>query len=167
VCSVSRALSDQLLLNFVLLGLVEVPGAALAGVACERIGARRATIAFLSAASATLLALAAVQHSADAAAQSGQAAVALALVGKSLSAGVFTTVFLSTSEIYPTELRAGAIGCGMCFGKVGAALAPTLSAALSLPVSLGLTGVSLACAAAAATTLPQEEEPAADTHLLL
>ena len=149
------ALTDALLVNFVLLGMVELPGAAVAGAATEALGARRTAVLFLGAAGVTLCTLALLQSSGQAA-EHANLAVGLSLLGKSLTAGIFTAVFLLTTELHPTELRTAAIGCGMCFGKIGASAAPPLSTMVPLPMSLGTLGATLLIVSAAATTLPSD-----------
>ena len=160
------ALSDALLLNFVLLGAVDLPGSAVAAYAIEAVGAQRTAVAFLGMAGATLLALAALQSAilsggavdASDASAYASAAVAMALLGKSLASGSFTAVFLLTTDRHPTKLRTAAVGCGMCFGKIGAASAPPLSTLMPLPTFFALVAGLLAAAAAAAATLPVDPD---------
>ena len=148
-----------------LLGAVDLPGSAAAAYAVEAIGAQRTAVAFLGMAGASLLALAALQSAilggdASEASNYASTAVALALLGKSLASGSFTAVFLLTTDRHPTKLRTAAVGCGMCFGKIGAATAPPLSTLMPLPIFFALTAGLLAAAAAAAATLPADEQAA-------
>ena len=152
------ALSDHLLLNFVLLGCCDLPGAAIASRALEGDGARATARKMILSAGALLLALAALQANTaafDAIVGVDEAhagvATALALLGKTASSGAFTAVYVLTTQLYPTRLAAAGLGCGSMFGKIGAALGPPLSALLPLPLSLALIG-SLSLAVAAATT---------------
>lgn len=150
-------LSDALLLNFVLLAIADLPGSTVAGRSCDEIGARPTALRFVGASGAALLLLAALgaQEGALSAAVGPEAYAAAAtltsLLGKTASSGAFTAVFCLTSESYPTKLRTVGIGVGTMFGKIGAAVAPPLSALLPLPTSLGIGGCF--CLAAAASTL--------------
>jgi hypothetical protein len=110
-------------------------------------------VAFLAAAGSVLLTLAAYRMSASETGGAG-VTVALSLLGKSLSSGAFTAIFVLFSTLYPVRLRSAALGSGNMFAKMGAAAAPLLTRVLPLPTSLGLAGCLLFASAAAATTLP-------------
>ena len=67
------------------------------------------------------------------------------------------------SQAYPPKLRSSGLGCGMMFGKAGAASAPPLSALLPHAAALQLVGLLSLGAAAVTLTLPgveaEGEEP--------
>jgi hypothetical protein len=147
-----------------LLAAADLPGSTAAGLATDRFGAKRAAVAFLAAAGSVLLTLAAYRMSASETGGAG-VTVALSLLGKSLSSGAFTAIFVLFSTLYPVRLRSAALGSGNMFAKMGAAAAPLLTRVLPLPTSLGLAGCLLFASAAAATTLPslmamsEEDDP--------
>lgn len=60
--------------------------------------------------------------------------IGLVLVGKLGSSGAFSTAFVYTAELFPTEIRGSAVGGCSMVGRVGSMAAPQL--ALFLP---GLT----------------------------
>ena len=155
------ALSDQLLLNLVLLAAVDLPGSALAGSLIDRIGAKPAATTFLAGACALLFALAAYD-AADGAAllpllPPAAVTAGLSLLAKSMCTGAFTAIFLLFTQCYPTKLRSAALGTGNMFGKMGAATAAPLTAGVPLLTSLTIAGGLLGAAAAAAATLPAPE----------
>ena len=95
------AISDNLLLNLVLLAAADLPGSTAAGFFSDSIGAKRTACLFLSAASTALLSLAAytfwVQAGAEPAALSAflpqeVVTIGLSLLGKSMCSGAFTAV---------------------------------------------------------------------------
>ena len=151
-------LSDQLLLNLVLLAAADLPGSTSAGILCDRVGSKTTAVGFLAGASATLFAFAAFEatiptsSSADVLLQLVPAA--LSLLGKSLCSGAFTAIFLLFNENYPVTLRSAALGSGMMFGKMGASCASPLTASFPLAYTLGIAGGALLAGAASATALP-------------
>lgn len=157
------ALSDQLLLNLVLLAAADLPGSTLAGTLVDRTSAKVAATAFLAGAAAVLVSFAGFEGWAHSPAGVGPASAmplvlvpsALSLLGKSLCSGAFTAIFVLFSECYPTRLRSAALGGGMMFGKMGASVASPLATSVPLVTSLGITAALLAGAAAGASTLPK------------
>lgn len=152
------AISDQVLLNLVLLAAADLPGSTASGLLSDAIGPKRAALVFLSAASCVLLTLVAYQQellpSISGVASPQLVTAGLSLMGKSMCSGAFTAIFLLFSECYPTKLRSAALGSGMMFGKLGAAAASPLITAFSLTSSLTISGGLLFAAAVGASTLP-------------
>ena len=153
------AISNQLLLNLVLLAAADLPGSTLSGLACDRVGAKTTALGFLAGGSVVLLLLATytgwMQSSAEPLLPAAAVVTsALSLLGKSMCSGAFTAIYLLFSECYPTKLRSAALGSGMMFGKLGAAAASPLTTAVPLVTSLSISGGALLAAAAGAATLP-------------
>lgn len=158
-------LSDQLLLNLVLLAAADLPGSTLAGVSSDKIGAQKTAFRFLGAAALVLIAFAGFEGwlaSGPPAAEQSDLAwlleltpAALSLLGKSLCSGAFTAIFLLFNECYPVKLRSAALGAGMFFGKFGASCAAPLTTSLPLLGALGISGGLLMAASAGASTLPE------------
>lgn len=155
-------LSDQLLLNLVLLSAADLPGSTLAGSLSDTLGAKSVAQGCLAGACVTVALFAGLQGwlsmapdlPAAASSIAGIAPAALALLSKSLCSGAFTAIFLLFSECYPVKLRSAALGCGNMFGKVGASCAAPLTAGFPLVTALSIAGGTLAMATAGASTLP-------------
>ena len=167
------ALSDQLLLNLVLLAAADLPGSTIAGSMCDAIGAKRTAILFFGASSTCVLAFAAFEAWAAAGGAEMGATIplpvqlvpaALSLLGKSLCSGAFTATMLLFNENYPVMLRSAALGSGLMFGKMGASSAPLLATALPLFAVLGLSGGALLAATACVSTLPDSKVQPASEH---
>ena len=157
-------LSDALLLNLCLLAAVDLPGSAASSRSCDGMGAQRTAALFVGASGCCLLALAALQSGSLTTALGDDHAAyftALSLLGKTTSTGVFAAVFLLTAERFPVQLRAAALGLGTMFGKLGASVAPSLTAMLPLPLALGLIGATSLGASVATATLPAGRTAAA------
>lgn len=162
------SMSDAVLLNFILLAVADLPGAKLASKSCDEIGAQPTVTRFLGATGSLLLLLAFISQlgasvggtdgaGEGAAALVGGAATLVALLGKSAASGSFTSIYVLSTELYPTRMRTAGLSCGSMFGKLGASLAPPLSALLPFPTALAIIGCLSLAAGASATTL----EPAA------
>ena len=50
--------------------------------------------------------------------------IGLAMFGKFAISASFATIYVFTSELYPTQLRHIAIGCSSCFAIFGGVVAP-------------------------------------------
>ena len=159
-------LSDQLLLNLVLLAAADLPGSTIAGSMCDTVGAKLTALRFFGAASTCVLAFAAFEAWAAAGGAEMAATMplpihlvpaALSLLGKSLCSGAFTATMLLFNENYPVMLRSAALGSGLMFGKMGASSAPLLATALPLFAVLGLSGGALLAATACVSTLPESQ----------
>ncbi len=57
--------------------------------------------------------------------------IALALVGKAAVVSCFCSIFIYTSELFPTVIRTVAVGACAFFGRVGSLLAPQILMAVS------------------------------------
>ena len=55
----------------------------------------------------------------------------IAMFGKALMGMVFTLIYVSTGEIYPTVVRVTALGLGSSLARVGGALAPFVTLTVS------------------------------------
>ena len=71
--------------------------------------------------------------------------LALALIGKACAAGAFQLVYMYPTELFPTAIRASALGVAEVFSRTGSILAP-LTASPNMPplvTQLGLGAVAL------------------------
>lgn len=139
--------SDDVSLNLVLLAAVDIPGANAALAVIPKTGSKIAVALSLALTAVALVALSAAP----------QFAQPIALAGKAACAGAFASVFLFTTEAFPTKLASAALGFGTTAGKAGAAVAPPL---LGLPGTMEFLVMSatLVVAAGAAIALPEDHE---------
>jgi len=117
--SIASVLTDDLYMNYTLVGLAEIPACFLCVLLMDRCGRR---LVFggcqLLAGFACLFAALAKGSPADI------LQVPLALVGKFGSSGSMAIMFVYTAELFPTSVRNTAIGLSSMWGRVGGMLAP-------------------------------------------
>ncbi len=128
-----------------LLGML--PGYQLFGVAADRFGRRRTLVLYLAAAAAAVPLLAAARQPA--------LILVFACIAAFFGTGFFTGSGLIGGELFPTSIRATALGLSYNVGRGLSALAPATIGALSERHGLAwaFTASSLAFAAAAITAL--------------
>ncbi|XP_023935631.2 organic cation transporter protein-like [Bicyclus anynana] len=114
----STSLSDTMHLNFILTCAIEIPGNFTAVLVLDRIG-RKATIAagyFLTAACNIVFVFIPNDMTA--------ARLVIFLLGKFSISAVMMSVYLFTSELYPTEFRHTLLAFSSMIGRVGSITAP-------------------------------------------
>ncbi|XP_061190790.1 organic cation transporter protein-like [Saccostrea echinata] len=114
----SGTMSGNLYLNFFLNGIVEIPGIFIYWFTINRYG-RRKTGALFHAIAGVSLILAAVLNFVGDTPVLKRLASAMIFIGKSMITGSFSTIFVYTPEMYPTNLRARSIGMGSAAGRIG------------------------------------------------
>ena len=132
-----------------LLGMV--PGYQLFGVAADRFGRRRTLVTYLLAAAAAVPLLASARQPA--------LILVFACIAAFFGTGFFTGSGLIGGEIFPTPIRASALGVSYNVGRGLSALAPATIGALSeqhgLAVAFTASAVAFAAAAIAALFIPE------------
>ena len=132
-----------------LLGMV--PGYQLFGVFADRFGRRRTLVTYLLAAAAAVPLLASARQPA--------LILVFACVAAFFGTGFFTGSGLIGGEIFPTPIRASALGVSYNVGRGLSALAPATIGALSeqhgLAVAFTASAVAFAAAAIAALFIPE------------
>jgi MFS family permease len=128
-----------------------VPGYQLFGVAADRFGRRRTLIGYLVAAAAVVPVLAAAREPAT--------ILVAACVAAFFGTGFFTGSGLIGGELFPTPIRATALGVSYNVARGLSALAPATIGALSerhgLSWAFTACAVAFACAAGAALFIPE------------
>ncbi|KAK3106350.1 hypothetical protein FSP39_018272 [Pinctada imbricata] len=120
----STSLAGDRFLNFFLISVVEYPSIVFELLLLNRIGRKRTVIMFLLMGGTSITAATLCKYFADDRSSLTTLSLVFTLVGKMASAGAFSTVFLYTPEMYPTNLRNVGIGLASSFGRVGAMIAP-------------------------------------------
>ncbi|KAK3106458.1 hypothetical protein FSP39_020435 [Pinctada imbricata] len=120
----STSLAGDRYLNFFLMSVVEYPAVIIEYTCLNRIGRKGTTILFhmicgISLASATLC-----REFAGGRDSLVTMSLVFTLIGKMGATGAFSTMFLYTPEMYPTNLRNVGIGLSSSTARIGAMIAP-------------------------------------------
>lgn len=121
----SGNLGGSFYLNFLLMGVAELPGYFVGIMLLDRIGRRWCNAAGLL--FGGIACLATVPTVLVAQSDLQWLTVALALIGKAGSSMAFGVVFIFTGELLPTVVRNAAMGSCSCAARVGAMLAPYIA----------------------------------------
>ncbi|XP_046359527.2 organic cation transporter protein-like isoform X1 [Haliotis rufescens] len=147
-------LSGNVIINFVLSGLVEAVGYVLTLFLLNRLGRKWLHCSFLL--GGGLACLATIFPVLYAAEDSKWTLVVLSLGGKMGAAGAFSTLYIFTVELYPTPVRNTAVGVGSMCSRIGGIISPYI-ADLSMLVKGGfgeaLPLMVFGCAAVSAGVL--------------
>ncbi|XP_021368562.1 solute carrier family 22 member 8-like [Mizuhopecten yessoensis] len=120
----SSALSGDRFVNYFLIAIVEYPAALMEFLLINRIGRRKTCILFHVIAGIALAVSTVCKSLSDGAGTLGAVSLVFNLVGKFGITGSFSTIFLYTPELYPTNLRNAGIGFSSCVARAGGMLAP-------------------------------------------
>ncbi|XP_060085889.1 organic cation transporter protein-like [Ylistrum balloti] len=120
----SSALSGDRFVNFFLLAIVEYPSTLMEYLLLNKIGRRKTCILFHVIAGVALTVSTVCQTLSDGAGTLGAVSLVFNLVGKFGITGSFSTIFLYTPELYPTNLRNAGFGFSSTVARVGGMLAP-------------------------------------------
>jgi hypothetical protein len=118
-------------LNFILSGGIELAAYLLAFVILGGFGRQGPLIAYLVLSGAICVAIVCVKTFVPPGSGGFDAAglvTGLALVGKATIVSCFCTIFIYSSEIFPTVIRSVGVGTCTFFGRVGSLLAPQVRA---------------------------------------
>ncbi|XP_021359364.1 organic cation transporter protein-like isoform X2 [Mizuhopecten yessoensis] len=110
-------------LSFFLLSLAELPVAVIEYYTFNRLGRKKLCIIFHAVAAVSLIAGTVANYLSDRAG-ANVALMIFYFLGKMAIAGSFSTIFLFTPELYPTNLRNVGIGFSSAAGRIGGMLAP-------------------------------------------
>ena len=113
----SASLAGDAYLNFFLTAIVEIPGYSLSYLTMQKIGRKWSTAASLMVGGTSLIIGAFVQ-------EITWLNITCFLIGKLGVTSAFGTVYLYTSELYPTSMRTVGVGASSMFGRVGAIISP-------------------------------------------
>lgn len=125
----AASLAGNVFINFMLLALFEFPGNLLSYIGMQYFG-RKSTLIF----SSILSGCACLLYEAVPSSMTSLQTV-LFLIGKFGVTSAFTTVYLYTSELFPTSVRNLCLGLSSMTGRVGAIISPYV---VSLGVTTGL-----------------------------
>ncbi|XP_060085901.1 organic cation transporter protein-like [Ylistrum balloti] len=120
----SSTLSGDRFINYFLIAIVEYPAALMELLLINRIGRRKTCILFHVIAGIALAVSTICKTLSDGAGTLGAVSLVFNLVGKFGITGSFSTVFLYTPELYPTNLRNAGIGISSSVARIGGMLAP-------------------------------------------
>ncbi|XP_005092439.2 organic cation transporter protein [Aplysia californica] len=118
--------AGSIFLNFFLAGLVEFPAHVTTLLTVDRLGRKMVHCGMLSVSG--LACLACVLSILYVPTDYQWVTVALAMLGKFGAAGGFGTIYMYSTEIYPTVIRNSALGASSSWARVGAMLAPYVAA---------------------------------------
>ncbi|XP_059089159.1 organic cation transporter protein-like [Tigriopus californicus] len=121
----ATSLAGDPFLNFLLVSLAEIPGYTLSYLSMERLGRRKSISISLLIGGVACIIGPFVPTDME------WLTIALFLLGKMGVTCAFGTVYLFTSELYPTTLRTLGVGFSSMFGRIGAIISPEV-ASLSL-----------------------------------
>ncbi|XP_052696620.1 solute carrier family 22 member 21-like isoform X3 [Crassostrea angulata] len=110
--------------NFFLLGAIEYLSALTEFLLINRIGRKKTLIILMGIAGASLLISTLISSLQGDNSALGYLATFFVLMGKYGITGAFSSVFLFTSELYPTNLRNSGYGFACAFASIGGVLAP-------------------------------------------
>ncbi|XP_069138043.1 organic anion transporter 3-like [Argopecten irradians] len=120
----SSALSGDRFVNYFLIAIVEYPAAVMELLLINRIGRRKTCILFHVIAGIALTVSTICRTLSDGVGTIGAISLVFNLVGKFGITGSFSTIFLYTPELYPTNLRNAGIGISSSVARIGGMLAP-------------------------------------------
>ncbi|XP_048734857.2 organic cation transporter protein-like [Ostrea edulis] len=121
---ISTTLYGNRFLNFFFLGAIEYLSALAEFSLLNRIGRRKTLFFLLGTAGVSLLVATIMSMFIGDNSALGHLSTFLVLVGKFGITGSFSSVFLYTSELYPTNLRNAGYGYASVFARIGGVLAP-------------------------------------------
>ncbi|KAL4237193.1 hypothetical protein ACF0H5_005573 [Mactra antiquata] len=121
---ISSSLAGNRFLNFILGSIVEYPAAFMEGVMVNRYGRKPTAITFHCICGIALVIATILQTTSDGNYTMLLTATVFTLIGKFAITGSFSTVFLYTPELYPTNLRNAGIGMSSAAARLGGMLAP-------------------------------------------
>ncbi|XP_076466870.1 organic cation transporter protein-like [Babylonia areolata] len=153
-------LHGDLYVNFFLMGLVELLALVLCILLLDRVGRRPLNCGLMLVAGVTCTATLLPIHFAPPSAQ--WVTVVLAMIGKLGIAGSFGTIWIFSSELFPTALRNSGVGLCNLSARVGGILAPyianlgdVLGAEVSMTVPMMIYGLSSIVAGLLLLLLPE------------
>ncbi|XP_055998240.1 organic cation/carnitine transporter 2-like [Ostrea edulis] len=120
----STSLAGDRFLNFFLSAVVEYIAAILEYIMLRCLGRRTITIVFHAICGVSLTSATLFKHFSDGDSNLETASVVATFVGKMAITGSFSTLFLYTPELYPTNLRNVGIGFSSSFSRIGAIVSP-------------------------------------------
>ncbi|WAQ99761.1 ORCT-like protein [Mya arenaria] len=121
---ISSSLAGNRFLNFFLGSVVEYPAAFMEYVMINRYGRKPTVIIFHVICGVALITATIINTCADGNSSMVLTATVFTLIGKFAITGSFSTIFLYTPELYPTNMRNTGIGMSSAAARIGGMLAP-------------------------------------------
>ncbi|XP_053378644.1 organic cation transporter protein-like [Mercenaria mercenaria] len=121
---ISSSLAGNRFLNFFLGSIVEYPAAAAELYLITRYGRKPASIIFHSICGTALIIATILTTSADGNSAMVIGSTVFTLIGKFAITGSFSTIFLYTHELYPTNMRNVGVGMASTAARIGGMVAP-------------------------------------------
>ncbi|CAD5220694.1 unnamed protein product [Bursaphelenchus okinawaensis] len=149
----STSLGGDAYKNFLLSGLVEIPGHILNPVLLKYLGRKRTTVTVYTLGTICLLGLSYVENT------QSQLYLSVWLCAKSLSAAAFMNLFINGAVIFPTAIRNSAMGiCAVC-SNIGASIGPHIPHLKKFghPVPWIVFGLATAASGILANSMPKAE----------
>ncbi|XP_069138045.1 solute carrier family 22 member 6-B-like [Argopecten irradians] len=141
----STSLSGNRYLNYFLMALVEYPAALSQWYSIKRYGRRKSCLIFHSIAGISLaVSTVCLIYTEDVTAL-GTVSLVFNLLGKYAITASFSTIFLYTPELYPTNLRSAGLGLASTCSRMGGMLAPFATSVASVVVWLPGAVFSVMC----------------------
>ncbi|XP_078313670.1 organic cation transporter protein-like isoform X2 [Crassostrea virginica] len=120
----SPTLYGDRFLNFFFLGVIEYASAFTEYLLLNRIGRKKTLFYLMALAGVSLLIATLISTFRGTSVSLGYLSTCMVLLGKYGISGAFSSIFLYTSELYPTNLRNSGYGYASVFARVGGVLAP-------------------------------------------
>ncbi|XP_059171465.1 organic cation transporter protein-like [Physella acuta] len=157
--NIGNLVGASMFLNFFISGLVEFPAYLLPMFTVDRFGRKAVHFGMLiSSGVACLGCVFSIIFASD----YPWITITLAMIGKFGASGAFSTVYMYSSEIFPTVIRNSALGMSSSWGRVGAMFAPYVAAMgakaegeLGRSVPLLVCGCLVICAGMLSCFLPE------------
>ncbi|XP_053381642.1 solute carrier family 22 member 7-like [Mercenaria mercenaria] len=121
---ISSDLYGDRYLNFFLSAVIEYPACLFEFICLARIGRKWTCLICHFVAAVALVVATALTYTAGNSASLLATGTAFTLIGKMGITGAFSTVYLMTPELYPTNVRTTGLGVASIMGKIGAMIAP-------------------------------------------
>ncbi|XP_048735641.2 solute carrier family 22 member 16-like [Ostrea edulis] len=120
----STSLAGNRFLSFFLSACVEYIGVILQYLMLPCLGRRTITVVFHAITGLSLMIATILDHFSEGSSTLAHTSIIASYIGKMSITGSFSTLFLYTPELYPTNLRNVGIGISSTFSRIGAMLSP-------------------------------------------
>ncbi|XP_033749213.1 solute carrier family 22 member 15-like [Pecten maximus] len=148
----SASISGDRYINFLMMALVEYPAAICMWYSIKTYGRRKSCLIFHTIAGISLAVSTVCLLYKDDITELGTVSLVFNFIGKYAITASFCTIFLYTSELYPTNLRSAGLGLASMCSRMGGMLAPFAASVAGVVIWLPGAVFSVMCLIAAYLT---------------